>query len=107
MGGEDTQCSLKPWQVSQIAGKIGTQNTKLRQTLDESAENMASLRKTWEGAAANATLGGYEKFAAEYFDHYYNQMNEYVDFLEDTVLNGYAWAEKVNEELAQNNLGVK
>lgn len=87
-------------QVEAVATSIENSNKKLKTTLEESQTAIKSLTSTWQGEASQATVGAYDSFAANYFQNYYDIIDQYVKFLRTNVSADYQATETSNTSLA-------
>lgn len=87
-------------QVEAIATSVENSNKKLKTTLEESQTTIKSLTSTWQGEAAQATVGAYDSFAANFFQNYYDVIDAYVKFLRTNVSADYQATETSNTSLA-------
>lgn len=87
-------------QVEAIATSVENSNKKLKTTLEESQASMKSLSSTWTGEAATATINAYDSFAANFFQNYYDIIDQYVKFLRQNVSADYQTTETSNTNLA-------
>ena len=86
--------------VAQIATSIETLNGQLQEELTSSQTTIKNLANTWEGEAANATIGAFDEFSAKYFQSYYDVIDQYVKFLRNNIEAGYIRTETANTSLA-------
>lgn len=96
------QIKVNTDQVAQIATTIESLNTKLKEELEATKASINSLSSTWTGEAANATREAYESFASNFFQNYYEVIDQYVKFLRVNVEQGYFETESTNVGLADN-----
>lgn len=87
-------------QVGQIATNIEKLNKELLQDLQESESVIKDLLSSWEGEAAQETYSSFAKFAQQFFDSYYDTIDQYVKFLRVHVDEGYFETETANITLA-------
>jgi len=95
-----TQITLSSEQVLQIAAEIHSDNVELLELLKTSKATVDSLSSYWTGTAASETQSSYEAFANQYFDSYYNILEQYVEFLRVNVAEHYEETERVDTQLA-------
>ena len=89
-------------QVLEIANSLSKLNDDLQTNLKEAQNAITNLSTVWEGEAATATIDAINTFAADYFQNYYDLINEYVKFLKDNVSSGYESTENANTTLADS-----
>lgn len=89
-------------QVAQIATTIESLNKKLKQELEDSKTAINSLSSTWIGEAATATKESYDAFSNNFFQNYYDVIDQYVKFLRTNVEQGYFETETANVSLSDN-----
>lgn len=87
-------------QVEAIATSVENSNKKLKQTLEESQTAIKNLNSTWQGEASQATISAYDSFAANFFQNYYDIIDQYVKFLRTNVSADYQATETSNTSLA-------
>ena len=80
--------------IAATAGNISELNTRLFNTLEQSRTTIKELSGVWTGAAADATIGAYEQFAAKYFENYRQMLDDYVKFLRLAAGEGYEETEQ-------------
>ena len=56
----------------------------------------------YKGEAATATIEAINSFASDYFQNYYDLINQYVEFLKKNVVTGYEDTETANTTLAES-----
>ena len=88
-------------QVAEIANNLERLNKELRQALEDSKKRIDGLSSVWQGEAADATIQGFDSFAANYFQNYEDVITQYVTFLRTNVDAGYFETETVNTNLAE------
>ena len=86
--------------VAQIASNIENLNKRLSEELANSKATVEQLANVWEGEAAQATISGFNEFAAKYFQNYEDVLTQYVQFLRNNVEQGYFDTETQNIGLA-------
>ena len=89
-------------QVLEIANKLSGLNDELQTNLKEAQSTITNLETVWQGEAATATIDAVNSFAADYFQNYYDLINQYVEFLKKNVAQGYEETENVNKTLAES-----
>ena len=89
-------------QVLEIANKLSGLNDELQTNLKEAQSTITNLETIWQGEAATATIDAVNSFAADYFQNYYDLINQYVEFLKKNVAQGYEETENVNKTLAES-----
>jgi len=87
-------------QVAQIATTIESLNKQLHEELTNSQKTIKNLANVWEGEASQATIAAYDEFSANYFQKYYDILDNYVKFLRANVDQGYFETETANTNLA-------
>jgi WXG100 family type VII secretion target len=92
--------TVSPDQVLQIASNIERLNIDLDNALTRSQATVRGLASSWQGEAADATIGAFDAFYNKYADDYHEMMQGYVTFLRRNVSESYADAEKKNTGLA-------
>lgn len=95
-----TQITLDSEQVLAIASQIETDNGKLQTLLNESKAAIDTACQNWQGKASEDTRAAYESFATQYFQKYYDILDQYVKFLRSNVAEQYSQAEQLNTQLA-------
>lgn len=96
------QIKIDTEQVAQIANNLEKLNGDLLETLEKGKTAVNSLRNTWEGQAADATIESFNRFAANYFQSYHDILNQYVLFLRHNVSEGYFQVEVTGKGLADS-----
>lgn len=89
-------------QVEAIASNMEAINNKLNQTLLDCQATIKSLKSTWQGQAAESTVGAFDAFATSYFENYKEIVNAYVKFLRQNVAADYGKVEQTNIGLADS-----
>ena len=89
-------------QVAQIATKIESLNTQLREQLEISKTKVNNLSNVWTGEASQTTISAFNEFAGKYFENYEEIIASYVRFLRTNVEQGYFETETSNIELGQS-----
>jgi len=89
-------------QVLGIATTLSSLNDDLQTQLKEAQTAITNLDSVWTGEAANATKEAINAFATEYFQSYYDLINQYVEFLKKNVAEGYESTETTNTSLADS-----
>lgn len=84
--------------VAEIANKLDQLNQELQTNLKGVQTTINNLN--WTGNAANATKDAIDSFAKEYFQNYYDGINQYVEFLRKNVVAGYEDTEGTDTSLA-------
>ena len=89
-------------QVAEIANTLAGLNNDLQTNLKEAQAAITNLENVWQGEAATATIDAINTFAADYFQNYYDLINQYVEFLKKNVAEGYEETEITNTTLADS-----
>ena len=89
-------------QVLEIANKLSELNDDLQTNLKEAQTAITNLENVWKGEAATATIEAINSFASDYFQNYYDLINQYVEFLKKNVVTGYEDTETANTTLAES-----
>ncbi len=89
-------------QVLEIANKLSSLNDDLQTNLKEAQTTITNLGDIWKGEAATATIDAVNSFATEYYQNYYDLIDQYVQFLKNNVVSGYEETETVNTTLADS-----
>lgn len=87
--------------IESAASTISALNGELEATLQESQSNVQSLSSVWSGAAAEATIGSYNSFAAKYFADYKQLLDDYVVFLRQVAVGNYNAVETQNTNMSE------
>lgn len=95
-----TQITIDSEQVLSIASQIESDNQTLQQLLNESKASVDALSSYWSGRASDETRASYEAFAGNFFQKYFDVLNQYVKFLRNNVAMQYEQTEQVNTQLA-------
>ncbi|MBS7576546.1 MULTISPECIES: WXG100 family type VII secretion target [unclassified Enterococcus] len=88
-------------QVNEIAGKIEGLNKQMLSLLEDSQQQMNQLADTWNGQAAESTIGAYNQFSKRYFQSYHDILASYVLFLRNNVAQSYEAIETENINLSE------
>ena len=88
--------------VAEIANNLDGLNQELQTNLKEVQTTINNLSATWTGNAANATREAIDSFAKDYFQNYYDLIDQYVEFLRKNVVQGYEGTESTNTSLADS-----
>lgn len=94
------QITLDTEQVMSIASQIETDNSQLKELLNNTKATIDSLSSTWTGQASDETRTSYEGFANKFFQQYYDIIDQYVKFLRNNVSAQYTETENVNVKLS-------
>ena len=89
-------------QVLEIANNLSNLNDELQTNLQEAQKAITKLESVWQGEAATATIEAINSFASDYFQNYYDVINQYVEFLKKNVAEGYENTETANTTLADS-----
>ncbi|MCL2082883.1 MAG: WXG100 family type VII secretion target [Oscillospiraceae bacterium] len=95
-----TQITIDSEQVLAIATQVENDNQQLQQLLNDSKATVNNLSSVWTGKASDETRASYESFANQYFQTYYDVLEQYVKFLRTNVSAQYEQTETVNTQLA-------
>ncbi|MFI3312540.1 MAG: WXG100 family type VII secretion target [Eubacteriales bacterium] len=95
-----TKITLDSAQVLSIADQITADNALLLETLNASKSTIDGLSSTWTGQASEETMAAYSTFATQYFQTYYDVLEQYVKFLRTNVAAQYEEVETANTQLA-------
>ncbi len=90
------QIKVNTDQVAQIASRIESLNQKLKDELEATQADINSLSTSWHGEASDAVRQSYEAFAKNFFQNYYDVIDQYVKFLRTNVEQGYFETETAN-----------
>ena len=88
--------------VLEIANNLDNLNQDLQTNLKDIQTTINNLSSSWTGNAANATKEAIDSFAKDYFQNYYDLVNQYVEFLRKNVVQGYEETENANTSLADS-----
>lgn len=89
-------------QVGQVANNIDSLNNQLKEELEKCKTVIDGLASTWSGEAYNATKDNFQSFATQYFQSYYEMIDNYVKFLRTNIEQGYYDNETKVSTLAEN-----
>lgn len=92
--------TIDPAEVQAIAGNIQSLNEELTDLLNGTKARIHSLGSTFTGAASEATVSAFDRFANSYFSTYHDMIERYVQFLRASVVEGYTQVETLNKSLA-------
>ena len=98
---QQVQITLDTEQVLSIASQIETDNTQLKETLENTKATIDALSSTWTGQASEETRAAYTEFANKFFQQYHDVLDQYVKFLRTNVSEQYSETEQVNTQLRQ------
>lgn len=87
-------------EVQAIAANIHALNEELSDLLNSTKARIHDLSNTYTGAAADATIAAFDRFAGSYFSTYYEMIEQYVKFLRSSVAEGYTQVVSANVKLA-------
>lgn len=94
------QITLDTEQVLAIASQLESDNVKLKEILEATKSSIDSLSSSWIGEASEETRTSYETFANNFFNNYYDIIDQYVKFLRTNVSEGYGSGEQLNKGIA-------
>lgn len=95
-----TRITIDSEQVLGIATQIESDNQQLQQLLNDSKTTLDNLASVWTGQAAEQTRSSYSTFSAQYFQSYFDILDQYVKFLRTNVAQQYTEVETLNTQLA-------
>lgn len=98
----DGKMIIETSQVREIANAMENTNNELKATLESAQKRITSLESVWSGDASQASINAINSFAQEYFQSYYNLIDEYVKFLRTNVADAYDDTEASNTSLADS-----
>lgn len=87
-------------EVQAVAANIQALNEELSDLLNSTKARIHSLSNTYTGAAADATVAAFDRFASSYFATYHEMIEQYVKFLRGSVAEGYTQVVSANVKLA-------
>lgn len=86
-------------EVQAIAANIHALNEELNDLLNSTKARIHGLNNTYTGAAADATVAAFDRFAGSYFATYHEMIEQYVKFLRGSVAEGYTQVVSANVKL--------
>lgn len=95
-----TRITIDSEQVLGIATQIESDNQQLQQLLNDSKTTLDNLASVWTGQAAEQTRSSYSAFSAQYFQSYFDILDQYVKFLRTNVAQQYTEVETLNTQLS-------
>ena len=87
-------------QIVATATELNTLNTQIKDGFDSVEKAINTLKKTWEGPAANNALTRFKASIPAGLEARYTALNNYSTFLLSSVGEGYVQTETVNTSLA-------
>lgn len=88
--------------VVQFAEEISNENKKLKQQLEDSKASIDALSRIWTGDASQDTKKSFDDFSRDFFENYYNMLQNYVIYMKESVAQGYSITESGNVDLSSN-----
>lgn len=95
-----TRITIDSEQVLGIATQIESDNQQLQQLLNDSKTTLDNLASIWTGQAAEQTRSSYNTFSTQYFQSYFDVLDQYVKFLRTNVAQQYTEVETLNTQLS-------
>ena len=92
--------TIDPGEVLATASRSEQMNGELNDLLLDTQSRIHRLGDSFTGAAAEATVSAFDRFASTYFSSYYEMLQRYVTFLRNSVAEGYSQIEQSNIRLA-------
>lgn len=96
-----SEMKITPEEVMSYASQIRNLNSQLGEILNSTKTQITSLRGSWTGEAAEATITAFNGFANKYFNNYQQMIDNYAQFLEKNVAESYSQTQKINTKLAE------
>ena len=82
------------------ANTIKLNNSQMRDNFQNVQTAISQLNNSWDGSAANATIGKFNEIKTKFMDARYAVLDNYVNFLLQQVGEGYTQTENANVSLA-------
>jgi len=86
--------------VRQAAAQVKAHNDSIKNAFDEAEAAMRTIASHWDGAAAENARIAFFGIKNAYLDDRHRIMDDYINFMNIPVGEGYESAEKANTELA-------